>query len=46
VHVHDVTGKAYPNTDLSVLPATRQLGLDPAEGTLIIEMNEAMTLLY
>jgi HD-like signal output (HDOD) protein len=46
VHVHDVTGRAFPNTDLSVLPATRQLGLDPTEGALIIEMNEAMTLLY
>ncbi|MEQ7921363.1 HDOD domain-containing protein [Xanthomonas sp. WHRI 1810A] len=46
VHVHDVTGHPYKNTDMSVLPAVKQLGLNPAEGALIVQMNEAMTLLY
>lgn len=46
VHVHDVTGNAYPNTNMSVLPAMHQLGLEPTDGALIAEMNHAMTLLY
>jgi HD-like signal output (HDOD) protein len=46
VHVHEVTGRAFPNVDMSALPALNQLGLSFSDGTLISEMNKAMTLLY
>jgi HD-like signal output (HDOD) protein len=46
IHVHEVTGKPYPNLDFQAVPAVGQLGLNMAEGILINEMNEAMTLLY
>lgn len=46
VHVHEVTGRPYPNLDILNMSAARQLGLNMADGALIGQMNEAMTLLY
>ena len=46
VHVHEATGRPYPNLDVLGMPAVNQLGLNMADGALINEMNEAMTLLY
>ncbi|RAU43253.1 MULTISPECIES: HDOD domain-containing protein [unclassified Pseudomonas] len=46
VHVHEATGRAYSNLDVIRMPAASQLGLDMADGRLIGQMNEAMTLLY
>jgi hypothetical protein len=46
VHVHEATGRPYPNLEVQAIPAVAQLGLNMAEGSLISEMNEAMTLLY
>lgn len=46
VHVHEATGRPYPNLDVQGMPAVRQLGLNMANGELIGKMNEAMTLLY
>jgi hypothetical protein len=46
VHVHEATGRPYANLDVMAMPAVNQLGLNMADGALINEMNEAMTLLY
>jgi len=46
VHVHEATGRPYPNLDVQAIPAVNQLGLSMTDGELISEMNEAMTLLY
>ncbi|WP_296256777.1 MULTISPECIES: HDOD domain-containing protein [unclassified Pseudomonas] len=46
VHVHEVTGRPYPNLDVLGMPAAAQLGLNMASGELIGQMNDAMTLLY
>ncbi len=46
VHVHEMTSRPYPNLDVQSIPAVSQLGLNMADGALIGQMNEAMTLLY
>jgi len=46
LHVHEATGKPYPNLDVTNLSAVKQLRLNMADGELINQMNEAMTLLY
>lgn len=46
VHVHQSTGSPYPHLDVQAMPAVAQLGLNMADGQLIHQMNEAMTLLY
>jgi HD-like signal output (HDOD) protein len=46
VHIHEMNGTPYPNMLFQSLPAVAQLGLNMADGRLINEMNEAMTLLY
>ncbi|MGH8418893.1 MAG: HDOD domain-containing protein [Pseudomonas sp.] len=46
VHVHEMTSRPYPNLDVQGIPAVSQLGLNMADGALIGQMNEAMTLLY
>ncbi len=43
VHVHQATGRPYPNLDVQTIPAAQQLGLNMAHGELISEMNGAMT---
>jgi len=46
VQVHEATGRPYPNLDVQNMPAVKQLGLNMADGGLIGQMNDAMTLLY
>lgn len=46
VHVHEATSRPYPNLDVQNMPAVKQLGLNMADGALIGQMNDAMTLLY
>lgn len=46
IHIHEMNGTPYQNMHFQSVPAVGRLGLNMADGALINEMNEAMTLLY